>query len=509
MYSEKVMKCFRNPKNYGKIKNADGIGKVGNPTCLLPKEKIHKNSEVIKISNLEKNQSVLSHKGKYEKIDSIHSRKYKGNIIGIGNKLGKINLTPEHLIFSIKLPKGQKFLRNMWKRTLISSWYHAEDLKKGDIILYPISKEQKDIKFLKIEEEKPKYDFKSKEIPKRIPLNHDLLRLFGYFLSEGDIQDKPCRTYISFSLNIKEKNIINDIKKISKNLFNLNIKIKEIEKRKTARVYLYSARLARWFKSLFGNGAKYKKIPDFIMNLPAKKQKSLIYGLWKGDGYVNLNRDGPRGGYVTISYQLAQQIKILLLRQNILPSIYEEKERISKWAKHKKAYRIHVGQRESLINLCSILNIKYKPKSYASVKAWFDNNYLYIPITKIRKSKYNGKVYNLEVKNTHSFTSDALCLHNCGDIMHLYIKVKKEKGKEIIKDIKWETMGCVAAMATSSEVTELAKGKTLEEAKKITNSDVAKDLELPKFKLHCSNLAADALQAAIKDYEDKKNKKGN
>src|SRR3989338_5090557 len=98
---------------------------------------------------------------------------------------------------------------------------------------------------------------------------------------------------------------------------------------------------------------------------------------------------------------------------------------------------------------------------------------------------------------------------SCGDVMFLYIKVKKEKGKEIIKDIKWETMGCVAAMATSSEVTELAKGKTLEEAKKITNSDVAKDLELPNFKLHCSNLAADALQAAIKDYADKKNKKGN
>jgi len=96
---------------------------------------------------------------------------------------------------------------------------------------------------------------------------------------------------------------------------------------------------------------------------------------------------------------------------------------------------------------------------------------------------------------------------SCGDVMFLYIKVKKEKGKEIIKDIKWETMGCVAAMATSSEVTSLAKGKTLEEARKIKNADVAKDLNLPAVKLHCSNLAADALQAAIKDYESKKVKK--
>jgi len=90
----------------------------------------------------------------------------------------------------------------------------------------------------------------------------------------------------------------------------------------------------------------------------------------------------------------------------------------------------------------------------------------------------------------------------CGDVMYLYIKV--EKG--IIKDIKWETMGCVAAIATSSEVTELAKGKTIEEAKKITRADVSKELDLPPIKQHCSNLAAEALQAAIKDYETRKRK---
>lgn len=92
----------------------------------------------------------------------------------------------------------------------------------------------------------------------------------------------------------------------------------------------------------------------------------------------------------------------------------------------------------------------------------------------------------------------------CGDILWLYIKVEKKDGKEIITDIKWETMGCVAAIATSSEVTELAKGKTIEEAKKITRKDVAKDLDLPAIKLHCSNLAAEALHKAIEDYESKK-----
>ncbi len=94
---------------------------------------------------------------------------------------------------------------------------------------------------------------------------------------------------------------------------------------------------------------------------------------------------------------------------------------------------------------------------------------------------------------------------NCGDVMKIYLKIGKRKdGKEIIKDIKFQTMGCIAAIATSSIVTELAKGKTLEEAKKISNEDVAKALGgLPPIKMHCSNLAADALRKAIDKWEKK------
>ena len=89
----------------------------------------------------------------------------------------------------------------------------------------------------------------------------------------------------------------------------------------------------------------------------------------------------------------------------------------------------------------------------------------------------------------------------CGDVMWLYIKVKDG----ILTDIKFKTFGCGAAIATSSMITELAKGKTIEEAKRISRQDVADSLEgLPPAKMHCSNLAADALREAIKDYETKK-----
>jgi nitrogen fixation NifU-like protein len=92
----------------------------------------------------------------------------------------------------------------------------------------------------------------------------------------------------------------------------------------------------------------------------------------------------------------------------------------------------------------------------------------------------------------------------CGDLMKIYIKVKKNKKKEIIEDIKFQTLGCGAAIATSSMITDLAKGKTLEEAEKISRDNVAKALDgLPKIKMHCSNLASDGLKKAIEDYKNK------
>ena len=92
----------------------------------------------------------------------------------------------------------------------------------------------------------------------------------------------------------------------------------------------------------------------------------------------------------------------------------------------------------------------------------------------------------------------------CGDIMKIYLKIgKNDRGEEVIEDVKFQTLGCGAAIATSSMATDLVKGKTIDEAMKITNQKVAEELGgLPKAKLHCSNLAADAIRKAIKNYQE-------
>jgi len=106
-----------------------------------------------------------------------------------------------------------------------------------------------------------------------------------------------------------------------------------------------------------------------------------------------------------------------------------------------------------------------------------------------------------EIKNPDGFGK--VGNPTCGDVMAVYIKVKDER----IVDIKFKTFGCTAAVATSSVLTEMVKGKTIDEALKLTRDDVANELGgLPAIKMHCSNLAADALREAIKDYRNKQKK---
>jgi nitrogen fixation NifU-like protein len=98
----------------------------------------------------------------------------------------------------------------------------------------------------------------------------------------------------------------------------------------------------------------------------------------------------------------------------------------------------------------------------------------------------------------------------CGDVMKIYLKIAKQKTKDkrqldIIKDVKFETLGCAAAIAVSSALTDMVKGKTIDQALKITKDQIVKDLGgLPAPKIHCSMLGVEALHAAIKNYKNKK-----
>lgn len=488
------------------MKNPDAVGEAGNLLCVLPDTQIHANGELIPIQNVKKRTLVLSHEGRFYPVKVLHERCYDGKVILINNRLGKILLTPEHLVLAKKIPNETKYLRTENKKKIPSGWYHATELEKGDIVIFSIPKEEKDIKEIEIKVGKYEYDFRSKPPPSTISLDEKFLKLVGYYLAEGHASTKVTSSFVQFSLNMKDLKIAREISKTVGEIFGLRARIYLTGR--TVNVYIFSSLLSRFFKETFGDCAEIKHLPHFMMLLPKEKQKHIIYGLWKGDGYINLKRKNPRAGFSTISRQLAQQLKVLLLRQGIIPSLYVEEEKTVKNVHHKQTYRIHIGQKDSLLKLCDILGMKWDTKKFSQRKSWIENGHLYTPITRIEIKRYKGLVYNLEVEGARSFVTNNITLHNCGDVMRIYLKIKKSKGEEIISDIRGEVFGCIVAIANTSLLTTLVKGKTLKEALKIKKEELIGRLggmeKVPSFKVHCSILALDALHEAIYNYYKKR-----
>jgi uncharacterized protein YjhX (UPF0386 family) len=199
-YSKKVMDHFLNPHNLGELKKADGEGELGNLKCLIGETLLHTNAKLEKIKNIKKNNQIISHDGKYNIVTDIHSRNVSEKIIILKNRLGEVKLTTDHLIYGVKIPNEKKYLRSKYKKKLIPAWYHAEDLKKGDFVLYSIYSEIKDNTELSVDTTKKKWDYNSNPVPQKIKIDGDFLRLVGYYLAEGYYQDKVQKLMLFFLL---------------------------------------------------------------------------------------------------------------------------------------------------------------------------------------------------------------------------------------------------------------------------------------------------------------------
>lgn len=492
-YSDKVMEHFNNPRNVGEIVNPDGVGHVGNPVCISPDTIICTNPDFKHIKDIKSGTNVLSHNGLYNKVIKLNKRFYKGKVYCLRiQNLGNITATPEHHILALKMHHLDR--RYSKYKQFKPDWFCTEELQKGDVILYPIPRETSKIRKMAFDIDTPKWDFKSKPLPKKVSLSNDFLRLIGYYLAEGYVRTDKSKGTLGFVFGAHEKKYVKEVINIMWNSFNIR-PAHVREHHNSLDLIFYSARLARFFAKHFGKGAGQKHLPHFIMKLSPDRQQHIIAGLWRGDGYIR--QDSAK--FCTISKHLSQQMEHLLMRQQIVFSYLTALQN----GIHKESYHIYIKSIPSLKKLDKIIGTKiiFPDKKKKSLKAWYDDYYFYTPISSKITRSYKGEVYDLTIANTHSYISDSVCLHNCGDVMELYIKVEND----IIVDAKFKTFGCGAAIATSSMVTELVKGKSIDEALKVSNHAVAEALGgLPPIKMHCSVLAEEALRSAINDYMEKK-----
>lgn len=263
-------------------------------------------------------------------------------------------------------------------------------------------------------------------IPKDIRLNNETLRLFGYYLAEGNVGTNG---QIEFAFHIKEKEYHKDVLKIMKNEFGL---YGTLRKRGNGVVIGFnSVLIASFFKKMCCGYARTKMVHPIFSRLSLEKQKELVKGYWRGDGTIT-----PTGfSITTVSPNLAYQFREILLRLGLNVSLVKIIDK-----KYGPKYILNFGG-ISLEATSYILGEKHKflnSKKRLTSYNWVNGNKLFIRVKSISHKKYAGEVYNLEVDKDNSYVAQSITLHNCiiesmarGNAI---ISTKTEGGKFLIKE---------------------------------------------------------------------------
>jgi len=426
-----ILAFGKTPRNLGIAteEKFKGKGVFYCSTCLPPKESVIANSSIKPIIDVQPEQKVLTADGTYKSVTDIMSRNYEGHLFKITTRFftESVSLTGNHPVMRCKLKKMCGI--NYWKDLKFTEpeWIEAKDLNDDDILFYPIPKEIEDKNSIKISDfisvrvdsngfaHNKVETHTSFKIPNKIPLNKEFMRLAGYYLSEGCLTDRG----INFYFGKKEKTYVEDVKCIIKNLFNIEPGIK-IENN-VSRIHIYSYILRDIFLNLFGKYSYGKKLPHWMTKLPTEKQKEIIKGFWRGDG-CKRQKDFV---LVTNSRTLTYQFRDILLRLGIIPSVHlRKKNSLNKRPseidgrkikfKHDK-YDIKIGG-PSLQIMSEILNVEHEKiiiRKGICRHAWIKNDFLLLPIRRIRKINYKGLVYNIAVDGNNTYVAKNFIVHNC------------------------------------------------------------------------------------------------
>ncbi len=410
--------------------------------CLLPDSLIHTNKGVKKIKDIEIGDGVLTHKGKFKKVNEVLINDYQGEMYHITPWYFTEGLktTPEHPFYVIKSHKNCLSTKGLCKplcskvdtcarkyfKNYSAEWVMAKDVEKGDFLVYPRIKDEEDLSKLdlcdyikdykKIDENmivsKDARNHTGK-INRFINLDEKFCRLLGYFLSEGYLISDGG---IGFSFHSKEKEYIQEVISFIKDSFGFDLTKIDSRRENQADLIFNSKLLNSFFRNFYLGDIKRanaKILPNEFAILPKRKVVELFRGWWRGDT-----------GY-TISRQLANQMKLICLKLGIIPSIF-----IDSIKNHKKRGKHFIKDREIIAKFDLIIfsNLSFFEEDYGMLKencfkksinkikrkhGWVDENYIYMPVRKINVNNYQGEVYNLEVDDDNSYVSEFVCIHNC------------------------------------------------------------------------------------------------
>lgn len=403
--------------------------------CVTPDTviygKIPKRADEVKVGDY-----VYSHTGKLRRVKKVMSREFTGDLISIKSYKGDgfLSLTPEHPVLSYRAKRSHRH-----QETPVPEWRPASKLQKGDYIAYPekLSKAKNGLLSLYLSDftkhgylknkdgwlyYKPKWTGDNpvqrknpkKVIPDEVILDRQVLRLLGLWLAEGHVAQSKL---ISWSFNAREEqHLIDEVITTLKNRFNLTAKIYSMREDNTVQVFATNVFLADFILEMCGKGAENKKLHDVLFNLNNEQIANLLSGYFDGDGYVG----DDKANCATISKQLAKQIRFLLMKLGIESGTSIKKVGTTiingKKYKTKPIYKIQIYNK----NLALLKKLFYG-QDFNSQEVcdhtWRANGYRWLRIREIKRTPYNGIVYNYEVDRDNTYLTENGIVHNCAEFL--------------------------------------------------------------------------------------------
>ena len=414
--------------------------------CFTEDQKVLSNPSTRPISLINVGDMVATHTGELKKVIKKMFRPFEGFIYKI-NVRGLIkptlSVTGEHPILAVKKDevgcfRNKKALcngfdkkycfaqKNEYKNSceevkINPRWINVSELEDGDFVVVTTDCTVKDKKSIKISDyidsdilfsgkniklkNRPN---KGKLIQNEILIDNDIMRLFGYWLSDGSVSGKKHFEVVRFTFGKKEELFADDVLGIMKKKFNLESVKEFTDKQKTIQLRFHSVIVAEFFYKLFGHVFSEKHIPQWIMHLPHEKQFNLLVGLFRGDGCYKKSKNQDIFFISLSNENLARGVWNIL---NRLGYSFNINYRIPKGGT-EPAFRISCAPSE-----CPELVKSVGKGVYADRKKFMQyiklDKYILRSIDKIKKIPFKGSVFNLEVDDNHSYLANNVAVHNC------------------------------------------------------------------------------------------------
>lgn len=373
-------------------------------SCLCEGTKIYTKDGIIPIENVQKGDMVLTHKGRWRKVNNVIKQKYEGvatklQITGYSNKIDDYKFVKNHELYVNR--------DNNWQ------WVGCEEVKKGDIVGEPFELADSNLTKMVINISERKTCSKNCT-KKSISVTADVQRLIGYFLADGSVN--LSENSIQFDFGINENKNIEDVQEILRKNFHKESSLTKHGENCT-RVKCYSTALAKYFAKHFYDKNKLKIYPWDLEKLTKSDCISLLAGLIRGDGVV-----GEYGvSFYNTNTRLIHLAKRLFAKIGIPASVYYREPRIGKpladgriISGKKPEWKVNCGSKTTLKSILQIIEEINCNNSNYRERLFILNNFCCGRIKKIDKENYCGNVYDLQVDEDYSFSGPMLTIKNCG-----------------------------------------------------------------------------------------------